>query len=108
MRLKFEKKQINCRVTQIEAVELLKTGHLTEKVKFPSGHIFSYRVELSILNVNLVHYSNSILTFEITKKTVESLLQAPTKNGIQMLQDAAVYVFSVDIRKERRKKIRKI
>lgn len=108
MRLKFEKNRINCKVSQIEAVELLKLGFLADQVNFPSGHIFTFRVELSDLSEDSVQYFNSTLTFQMTNTSVERLLQEPTKRGITFLQDKAVYVFEVDIRDERRRNIRKI
>lgn len=108
MRLKFEKNKVHCRISQIEAVELVKTGMLSEKVCIPSDHTFTYQVKLSELNQNIVSYIDSTLAFEITEETIVSLATNPTKDGITFLQDKAAYVFEVDIRKERRKKIRKI
>lgn len=106
--MKFEKNKIHCRISQIEATELFDVGFLVDKVNFPSGHVFTYRVELSELNQNSVHYAMNVLTFEMTRETVASLAETPTKHGIAFLQDKAAYVFEVDIRKERRTKIRKI
>lgn len=108
MRLKFEKNKIHCRISQIEAQELLSVGFLTDKVNFPSGHVFTYRVELSELNENAIKYALNVLTYQMTREAVLSLAETPTKHGIIFLQDKAAYVFEVDIRKERRKKNRKI
>lgn len=108
MYLKFEKNKIRCRVSQIEAAGLLAKQALTDKVQFPSGHIFIYRVEASELSQNIVSYVNSTLTFQMTKASIEGLMANPTKDGITFLQDKVAYAFEIDVRKERRKKIRKI
>lgn len=107
MYLKFEKNKIICRVSKIEAAELLKPQILADKVNFPSGHIFHYQVELTGLEQDVVQYANSRLTFSMSRRSIESLLQTPTKNGIIFLQDKATYGFEIDIRKERRKRVRK-
>lgn len=108
MRLKFENNKIRCRISKIEAVELLKMGFLADKVNFPSGHIFTFRVEATALSENETKYANSTLTFLITRDTVERLATQPTKEGVTFLQDKAAYGFEIDVRQERRKRIRKI
>uniref|UniRef100_A0A2A4ZAJ3 Uncharacterized protein n=1 Tax=OCS116 cluster bacterium TaxID=2030921 RepID=A0A2A4ZAJ3_9PROT len=108
MYLKFEKNKIRCRISKIEAMELLKVGHLTDQVNFPSGHIFTFQLEATEQSENKTKYSNSTLTFLITRDTVERLAKEPSKEGVTFLQDKAAYSFEIDVRQERRKRIRKI
>ena len=108
MYLKFEKNKIHCRVSKIEALELLKRGFLSDQVHFPSGHIFTFRIEATELNENKTKYANSTLIFLITRDTIERLAKKPTKEGVTFLQDKAAYGFEIDVRQERRKRIRKI
>ncbi|MBL1421936.1 MAG: hypothetical protein COC24_015600 [Alphaproteobacteria bacterium] len=108
MHLKFEKNRIRYHVSKIEALELLKVGHISDQAHFPSGHTLTFRVETTESNKNKTKYVDSTLTFLITYDTVARLAQKPTKEGVIFLQDKVAYSFEIDMREERRKRIRKI
>lgn len=108
MYLKFEKNRMRCHISKIEALELLKVGHISDQANFPSGHILTFRVEATDSNENRTKYADSTLTYLITRDTIERLAKQPTKEGVIFLQDKIAYAFEIDMRQERRKRIRKV